>query len=172
MKREKQIIESKDMIKDALLDLLLKKQYYQITISDLAKNAGISRMTIYRHFNDIDAVFYYYFSGILATVKNELSTIKNPTISDLICVRFQVFKRYNLASILKNDTQLISMMKIFAEASRKEFSDLLPSIHDDYLASFVSGGIDSITNKWIEDGMIKTPEEMTKKIMMIVKSII
>ena len=54
MNEEKAIL-SKDnfihnSIKDAFLQLLLKKDYMQITITDLCKYAGVSRGTFYTHF--------------------------------------------------------------------------------------------------------------------------
>ena len=60
MKEEKAIL-SKDnfihnSIKDAFLQLLLKKDYMQITITDLCKYAGVSRGTFYTHFGNIGQV--------------------------------------------------------------------------------------------------------------------
>ena len=43
-------------IKDAFLQLLLKKDYMQITITDLCKYAGVSRGTFYAHFGNIGQV--------------------------------------------------------------------------------------------------------------------
>lgn len=171
MKRVKQINESKDLITEGLITLLKKKKYHEITVSDLAKEAAVSRMTLYRHFGDIDEVFVYYLEGILADVKKQIEKIEQPKLSDLLCVRFRVLKASGIADILQNDNQLVSMIETFSILSRKEFSELLPSFNDNYLAEFISGGINNMTKIWIENGMNEVPEEMTKKIMMMVEGI-
>lgn len=171
MKRVKQINESKDMIKEGLISLLKKKKYHEITISDLAKEAVVSRMTLYRHFGDIDEVFVYYLESILAEVKNQIENLEQPNLSDLLCVRFRVLKASGIADILQNENQIGSMIETFSLLSRKEFSELLPNFNDSYLAAFISGGINSMTKIWIKNGMNEVPEEMTKKIMMVVEGI-
>ncbi|HSN66551.1 MAG TPA: TetR/AcrR family transcriptional regulator [Fusibacter sp.] len=171
MKRVKQINESKDMIKEGLISLLKKKKYHEITISDLAKEAAVSRMTLYRHFGDIDEVFVYYLESILAEVKNQIENLEQPNLSDLLCVRFRVLKASGIADILQNENQIGSMIETFSLLSRKEFSELLPNFNDSYLAAFISGGINSMTKIWIKNGMNEVPEEMTKKIMMVVEGI-
>ena len=62
MNEEKAIL-SKDnfihnSIKDAFLQLLLKKDYMQITITDLCKYAGVSRGTFYTHFGKFFQMLY------------------------------------------------------------------------------------------------------------------
>lgn len=171
MKRVKQINESKDMIKEGLISLLKKKKYHEITISDLAKEAAVSRMTLYRHFGDIDEVFVYYLESILAEVKNQIENLEQPNLSDLLCVRFRVLKASGIADILQNENQIGSMIETFSLLSRKEFSELLPNFNDSYLAAFISGGINSMTKIWIKNGMNEVPEEMTKKIKMVVEGI-
>mgnify|MGYP000281980201 CR=1 FL=1 len=57
MKEEKTILFQDNFIhnsiKDAFLQLLMKKDYMQITITDLCKYAGVSRGTFYAHFGNI-----------------------------------------------------------------------------------------------------------------------
>jgi AcrR family transcriptional regulator len=171
MKRVKQINVSKDMIKESLIRLLKKKKYHEITISDLAKEAAVSRMTLYRHFGDIDEVFVYYLEGILAEVKSQIDQLEQPNLSDLLCARFKVLKTSGIADILQSDNQLASMIETFSILSRKEFSELLPDLNDGDLAAFISGGINSMTKKWVENGMKEMPEEMAKKILMMAAGI-
>lgn len=50
-KEDKRIVKTKKAVKDALLNLLAQKDFKQITITDLAREAGINRATFYMHFN-------------------------------------------------------------------------------------------------------------------------
>ena len=81
MNEEKAIL-SKDnfihnSIKDAFLQLLLKKDYMQITITDLCKYAGVSRGTFYTHFGNIGQVVEEVFSDALCDIKNMAFTGKS-----------------------------------------------------------------------------------------------
>lgn len=71
---EEKVILSKDnfihnSIKDAFLQLLLKKDYMQITITDLCKYAGVSRGTFYTHFGNIGQVVEEVFQMLYMILK-------------------------------------------------------------------------------------------------------
>ena len=78
MKEEKTILFQDNFIhnsiKDAFLQLLMKKDYMQITITDLCKYAGVSRGTFYAHFGNIGQVVDELFSDALCDIKNMASS--------------------------------------------------------------------------------------------------
>ena len=87
MNEEKAIL-SKDnfihnSIKDAFLQLLLKKDYMQITITDLCKYAGVSRGTFYTHFGNIGQVVEEVFSDALYDIKNMALLSENGSSSNV-----------------------------------------------------------------------------------------
>ena len=43
---------SVESLKNALIELLFDKNYSEITVTDIAKKAGVSRGTFYQHFLD------------------------------------------------------------------------------------------------------------------------
>lgn len=49
-KEDKRVVKTKKAVKDALLRLLAQKDFKQISITDLAREAGINRATFYMHF--------------------------------------------------------------------------------------------------------------------------
>ena len=74
-------------IKDAFLQLLLKKDYMQITITDLCKYAGVSRGTFYTHFGNIGQVVEEVFSDALCDIKNMALLSENASNSNSIVGR-------------------------------------------------------------------------------------
>lgn len=52
MKKKIKIEKSRIALKQALLHLLLEKNYNKITIQDICKQANIGRSTFYNHYND------------------------------------------------------------------------------------------------------------------------
>ena len=55
-KVDKRVAKTQKAVKDALLKLLAQKDFKQISITDLAREAGINRATFYMHFNSTHEV--------------------------------------------------------------------------------------------------------------------
>lgn len=60
-------------IKEALIELLLEKEYSKITISNITQRANISRGTFYQHFLDKNDLAYTIGSETLQKFWNILS---------------------------------------------------------------------------------------------------
>lgn len=54
----------KSYIADALLILMTKKDYKDITIGEIVDKAGVNRSTYYRHFEKKDDVIRYFLDKI------------------------------------------------------------------------------------------------------------
>ena len=68
-----------EIIKDALLILLKKKSYMTISITDICKQAGISRGTFYSHFKNIREIIDLLFDDALKQIGNiPLQTLCHP----------------------------------------------------------------------------------------------
>ncbi|MBQ9075829.1 MAG: TetR/AcrR family transcriptional regulator, partial [Mogibacterium sp.] len=59
VKNDKRCIRSAESIMNALEQLMAKKAFLDITITDIQKTAGIGRSTFYRLFDTIDDVVTY-----------------------------------------------------------------------------------------------------------------
>lgn len=64
-------IRSKQMIKDALLSLMIEKPFEKISITDIVRRADINRGTFYAHYSNTDEVL----KGISTGVVDELASI-------------------------------------------------------------------------------------------------
>ncbi len=63
LKREKQILISKNMIKDALFEILMEKDFRDITISEITRRAKVGRMTFYRNFSRKEEIVVFFFGA-------------------------------------------------------------------------------------------------------------
>lgn len=66
MKRKNQVEESKNLIADAFLSLLERRSYDDITLAEIAEEAGVSRMTIHRHFKNKENIILYQTEKVIA----------------------------------------------------------------------------------------------------------
>ncbi len=64
---DKRIIKTKRSLKTALIEMLAKKDFEHISITELCKKAEISRITFYSHYNDKYGLLDDIFNDMLRT---------------------------------------------------------------------------------------------------------
>ncbi|MCR8843603.1 TetR/AcrR family transcriptional regulator [Paenibacillus sp. SC116] len=74
-------IRSRNMIRRALVELMLEKEYQKITIKDIVERADISRGTFYAHYSDVHAVIEQIENEIMEKMIEFLDEFKH---TDLI----------------------------------------------------------------------------------------
>ena len=57
---------------DGLVKLMKRKEYKNITITDVAAEAGLSRMTFYRHFDNVADVMTRHLKRVLAEAESKI----------------------------------------------------------------------------------------------------
>lgn len=66
-KTDRRALYTRMVIKDALLSLLAEKEYADITITDLCREAEINRGTFYLHYDNLREVMDELFDNALKT---------------------------------------------------------------------------------------------------------
>jgi len=159
---------------DSLINLMEKKEWSDISISEIATNAGVVRRTFYRHFDSKEDVLQAYLDGLVNIFVEAL--IKEPDLDTVASLRI-------LFTILKKNKKFYyglrrsNMLFTFLEL----WNRILPVIHEqmstlnklkrfpetkneqtlEYLLAFNVGGTLNIVIKWIDEGMTLSPEELT-----------
>ena len=75
IKKDKRSQKSAIIFCECLADLLAKKDYSDISISDLCHKCGIARTTFYRLFDTIDDILIYQFDSLFEDSLSEYSSI-------------------------------------------------------------------------------------------------
>lgn len=65
MKRDKRLVRTKKAIISALMQLLTEKDLSEITVTELAKNAGINRKTFYLHYDRVEDIIEDFGTDLL-----------------------------------------------------------------------------------------------------------
>ena len=78
---------TKNCIMDALVQLMHTKDYNDITITDITKRAGVSRMSYYRNYKSKDDILLDYMYRIL---KEYVEDLKDPAFSSNFIRRWQI----------------------------------------------------------------------------------
>lgn len=162
MRRLKQIEEYKGMISDAFVELLQEHSIDQITISQIAKQAGIGRNTFYNHFQKKEDILDYLMESLFLELQAKLKEKEKPTIEDFLLWRFSLLKKNPLLATVHNRDVIKTILYSMRNSKVSLFD--FPLHQDIYKFEFFQGGIDYVTSKWIISGMMESPKEMVDKI--------
>ena len=95
------------LITNTLIELINKKNYESISISELCIKAGVGRMSFYRNFNSKDEILIKYISDITYNfIKNNKIVYNEPNFKTYIIALFEHLRNnktlcYNLYKINK-----------------------------------------------------------------------
>ncbi len=153
--------QSKEKLVTALLTVMQHYSFNEITITQLAQEAGLSRKTFYRLFNNKEAVLSYLFEKLYTECFEQIKNINLHHYWDVVQCYFDFWEaRKNLLLLFKQSKLLPLLFEgayrysfsIFEYVRTKEvaekYSPELP-----YLLAYSVGGMHSMLLKWIEGGM-------------------
>lgn len=147
----------KESIIDALFEIMKKKDFSDVTISEITKKAGVSRVSFYRNFTSKEDIIKKYLKNSLNNWKERW---ENSTDSDII---FQVFKFFNeqkdmIDLLYKSHLQwLLAEELLYASWYDKSDINIIA-----YTKSMFAYGLFGICNEWYLRGMKETPEKITQ----------
>ena len=155
---------TKEVLFLALCRLMAVKSIDEITIKELAQEAGVSRTTFYRNYKDIEDILLDYYRnhpfGSLSTEDYE------PEKFDLIrCLRYSLneIKTHSAVwvNLLNSDNDFI-VYRIFDETIKNTCRDRAFDIgfRSEYELSAFVGIYYSICHEWIKRGMKESVNEM------------
>ncbi len=152
---------SKQQFAMALFSLMKVYKYTEITVTQLAQEANLSRKTFYRLFNDKNDVLKQLFDTLFFDFFSEIKERGIKHYWDLVQVYFDFWESRKEILLLLSKNDLMPIMfeyvyrnseKIFILVRTSEkaeaFNELLP-----YLLAYSVGGMHSMLIKWVESEM-------------------
>lgn len=171
-KEEIRIMRKKEVdqkITNALFELMEEKDYSEISITDIAARAGVSRVTYYRKFNSKEAIILRFFEMTKEKYLSTLSLSSNLTPEDnevTILGLFLFFKSNMKANKCLRKAGLESELLKFLS---NEFMENLPIKLEKYTALFVAGALYNVLINWL-DNDCKDPLDEVSKPFLTIKS--
>lgn len=153
--------QSKKKIADALLVVLQQYDYKEITITQLAQEAKLSRKTFYRLFTDKEDVLSYLFETLYIECFEHIKAQHSQYYWNIVQCYFDFWEdRKSLLLIFKQSTLLPIL---FDGAYKYSFSifeyirtkDVVEQLSEQlpYLLAYSIGGMHSMLLKWVENDM-------------------
>ena len=159
-------IRSKQQITDALLKLMEKYPYNEISVKQIIMETDLVRKTFYRNFSSKDDVLnayinmkVYEYCQALLDQPDPLKVVfefcdKNRKLLKLL------HKNEMLHVLLLRLNEIIPQVNENADLERNPFKKLIGELEPDYLIAFNVGAIWNVIFKWVDRGMEETLENI------------
>lgn len=159
---------SKQMITEALLDLMASLPYDKISITMLVDHAQVARKTFYRNFDSKDEVLDLYIEALFEQYLARLSKLTQFDEHQAVLIYFQFWQEhldFLQALIHSKKTHLILLTYEkylpLIDAGFQQ-SETAESPYYAYSIAFSSGGFWRLLCVWAEKGAVDSPEKMAK----------
>lgn len=177
------VVRSRKVLKSALLQLLSEKPFSLIKTNEIAKAAGINRVTFYDHFSTkeelldelVDDVLSEYGDIIEASPGDAKGLASSDELYHTIRSSVRHIKKHaefyrimlltNGVPDLSNrlhDQMSASLHKTFRKAGA-----LSSAIEYDLYIDWIIGGAIGIYKNWLQNGLRQTEEEIAKQMLII-----
>lgn len=167
-KVDRRIIKTKKSIRKAFNELLLKKVYTTITITEIAALADIDRKTFYLHYNSVDDILKEFQQEQTCKVKALLEEEKKLDIgsffeglNDIMMENIEIYRK--LAKTKEYLFLVIEFKDILKDSITESFyekSKMTPEVFNVY-AEYIASGIVNIYIDWLNSDTPLTLAELT-----------
>lgn len=157
----------KECIVKSLVSLMKEKEFKDISITEITKKAGVSRMTYYRNYNFKEDILNDYMTTLIENYKKKREENKdNPYL--LILNAFEFFKnnkdfvialeKSNLSNVIQN--KINDYMVIF-------YPKALTNIESRYKLYILSGALYNTCKMWLINGLKEDSKLLAKAFVEI-----
>ncbi len=143
-------------------------------MSEIADHAGVTRMTLFRHFKSKEKIILYQAQKTLAKEEAEVKNTNEP-IKELLFKRLERIRNLPNLGILLYSREIEEVLYNFRmEPFRERFEQFSGHSYEDdpYLFHFYFGGVNNIVKEWLKNSCRETSREIVEKIVSISRAFI
>ncbi len=156
-----------EFISIALLQLMQKKSFYQITITEICQKAGVSRMSFYRCFDSkLDVLRKRITIVTDAFVESSGINYRNDSLKKYFVTLFRHFIANREYALMLHRDGLLYIVK---DDIDRVFFSTYRDVYDEYKLCFIAGGIFDVYRLWLENGCKDSPEDMAERLSAILE---
>lgn len=167
------VIRTRQMLRDALVSLILERGYDAITISDITERAGLRRATFYLHYRDKEELLISILRAMFDELVCEIDEVGTPLVDcNQYAINLAIFQHaqansrlylsilggYGSATITRYVREYLTKKFIEDLSQREEEIDFGMPV--EVVAAFAATMKLNMVLWWLEAGMPYTPEEM------------
>lgn len=154
----------KECLGDALLILMKKKPFSDITVSEVAALAQVSRSTYYRNFSSLEEVLLYRLNSLLHewVTTQSTQTTQNETEIFISLFTYLMTIKEPLLLMTKANLEALLLTSFYQLLE----ADITPE-EEKYRQAYHSFGLTGIILSWIKRGLQESPAQMAEILVQI-----
>lgn len=156
------VVES---LTESLLKLMKMKPFKNITVSELCLKAGVSRISFYRNFDEIEDILINKLNYMTSYWWNSYTSIDSWTIDSDFCIKLKSIYRKEkdiIDLIYANGLSSVIKSHIFSQCGPKDGD----ADNIKYASSVIAGAIYGYLDQWFTHHMNDTPFDLSLKLML------
>lgn len=180
---DSRVIRTKSLLKDALLSLMLEKEYSEISVLEIAKRSTLNRATFYLHYYDKEELLQSILKEELdklneslqmpATEFKYLNSEPHPTFTRLFEQMYRNPTFYKLmladAKVPYFTKQVMDVLDRFVKAAIEFMvkDEIKFSVPVDLHIAYIKSAFLGVIIWWLENDMQYTPKYMSTQLTMV-----
>lgn len=167
---------TKESIFTALMILMEQKKFKEISISEIAKKAGVSRMAFYRNYNVIEDIIISYINEFFEEYSKQILGYEKIDNYESVHSYFSYFRKHeklitNLINSNLTNLLLDKSVEYFHTLSQESVCKKAYSpIKERYIIEFMAGGLFKVLIEWVKSGMKESDDDMSKIVCDIINN--
>lgn len=150
----------KEALQDALIILMKEKKFNTISVTELCKKAGVSRMAFYNNYKILDDVLKSIILDVNNEIINEIgSPFRKSTALDWYITLFSTVEKYkDILKLMFKANFRYSYLEMINELVLHNVQNI--TLDEKNKRILWAGGIVNCINKWIDDDLFESVEEL------------
>jgi len=172
-KEDQRVRRTRDRLGDALVELLVKIPFDDITVQDVLDRAGVSRSTFYTHYRDKNDLFLSDAEDFFESMATALSRFgdKSERVAPVQELFAHIAEARPFYNALVESGRIHDVMELgqehFARGIEQRLNEMpraraIPPARRGAIAHGLSGSLFSLLIWWVQHQMPLSPEEMDK----------
>jgi AcrR family transcriptional regulator len=172
--------KTKQLIQQSFIKILECKPFESITIGDITKTAQINRGTFYLHFQDKFDLLDRIEQQLFADIGNHIDELQSHYSATHVYKEEQEHLANTLFSVIELHSPILKIFlsdhgragfhirfrdafseKVRFNLEKNESFNAMLKVPMDYFLSFITSAFLGLIEQWVQNGLDKTPQEMT-----------
>jgi len=169
-KIDRRVMRTRQMLRDALMSLILERGYDAVTVEAIAERANLGRATFYLHYRDKQDLLIQNlkatYDELLKTIRSMQSGLRSVVIFQHAAENKDLYRvmlsgQGATALALSVREYIVDALKLQITTTMPRFSEQLP-VPLDVLAQHIGGSLLGLVTWWLENNLPYTPDEMAQ----------
>jgi len=157
---------TQESIFTALMILMEKKNFNEITITEVTKKAGVSRMAFYRNYNIMEDIINNCLDDLFEDYSDQILNCEEKYNKESVRLFFAYFRKYNrlITNLISSNLSYLILERcidlFYTLAQNVVCKNSHSLLKQKYIIEFAAGGLYKVLIEWAKNGMKESEEDM------------